>query len=208
MRQDVVYIKAEQSVTVTQKKVFLQDVLTVFCVDSQLQKNIGNLVLYTCKGKRNEKYVFTILKVIDIITKEHPGLKIINVGENDFIVEYKMSEHPKKAWEYAKTALAAILIFIGSAFTIMTFNTDVAVADVFDMGYRLVTGHEKAGGSILEAAYSVGLVIGMLAFYNHFSSRKRHDDPTPIQIEMRTYEEEMNKAVISDASREGKTIDS
>jgi len=32
-------------------------------------------------------------------------------------------------------------------------------------------------------------------------------DPTPLQVEMRIYEEEVNKALIKEASREGNTID-
>ena len=32
------------------------------------------------------------------------------------------------------------------------------------------------------------------------------EDPTPIHIEMRNYEEEMNKAIVADASREGSEI--
>lgn len=32
-------------------------------------------------------------------------------------------------------------------------------------------------------------------------------DPTPIHVEMRSYEKQVNEAIIEDASREGKTID-
>ena len=99
-----------------------------------------------------------------------------------------------------------LVVFFGSAFTIMTFNEDVSVMEVFASIYERIMGTEKAGGSILELMYCVGLGIGILGFYNHFSRAKLHDDPTPIHIEMCNYEEEMNKAIIKDASREGKTI--
>jgi len=52
------------------------------------------------------------------------------------------------------------------------------------------------------------LPVGILVFYNHFRRRKIKDDPTPIQVEMHTYEEQVNKTLIAAASREGKTIDS
>ena len=32
-------------------------------------------------------------------------------------------------------------------------------------------------------------------------------DPTPIEVEMRVYETEVNKALIETADREGKTVD-
>ena len=88
----------------------------------------------------------------------------------------------------------------------MTFNTDVSVGEVFDNLYYLVMGTKKNTGSVLEIAYSVGILLGIFGFYNHFKGQKLHDDPTPIHIEMRNYEEEMNKAIIKDADREGKTI--
>ena len=47
----------------------------------------------------------------------------------------------------------------------------------------------------------------MLLFFNHFSVKKLEKDLTPIQIEMRSYEETMNEAFIQDATREGKTKD-
>ena len=44
-------------------------------------------------------------------------------------------------------------------------------------------------------------------FFNHYTKRGLREDPTPVQVEMRIYEEDVNKALIKNASREGKTID-
>ena len=98
--------------------------------------------------------------------------------------------------------------FYGSSFYHYDIYEDVSVADVFDKVYRLVLGQEKQGGSIIEICYAIGLPVGILVFYNHFRRRKIKDDPTPIQVEMHTYEEQVNKTLIAAASREGKTIDS
>ena len=49
--------------------------------------------------------------------------------------------------------------------------------------------------------------LHLLVFYNHFFRKILQDDPTPIQVEMRKYEEELNSAMIQDSAREGKTID-
>lgn len=89
----------------------------------------------------------------------------------------------------------------------MTFNTDVSVPDVFDLAYRLVLGKEQEGAGIVEIGYSIGLAVGIIVFYNHFYRKILKDDPTPIQVEMRKYEEELNSAMIQDSAREGKTID-
>lgn len=206
MKSDIVYIKAPQSVQVVNKKIYLQDVVEIYAADTQREKDIGNIILHTVKGDKNEKLIFSIMKLVQLIQKEFPSIQIESVGEPDFIVEYKMPLPPKKGVEYGKLVLLTLIIFIGAAFTIMTFNTDVSVGEVFDNIYYLVTGDKKSSGTIMEIAYSVGILVGILGFYNHFKGRKLHDDPTPVHIEMRNYEEEMNKAIIKDADREGKTI--
>lgn len=206
MKSDVVYLKLEQNSQVVNRKILLQDVGEIFAADTDLGKEIGNLVLYTVKGDKNQKLIFSAMKVIEMIQKQRPGLLVENIGETDFVVEYKIPTTPKKGWEYLKTVILFLIVFFGSAFTIMTFNTDVSVGDVFSEFYEMVMGEKQTSGSIMEIAYSIGIAVGILGFYNHFSRQKVHDDPTPIHIEMRNYEEEMNKAVIKDASREGKII--
>jgi stage V sporulation protein AA len=68
-------------------------------------------------------------------------------------------------------------------------------------------GNEKNGGSILEISYAIGLPLGIILFFNHFSKIKLGNDPTPMQVQMRLYEEDLDKTLIENASREGKTID-
>lgn len=206
MREGVIYIKASQSTQVVNRKILMDDVLEIYSVHGDVVKEIGDLVLYTLKGDKNQKVIFSVMKIIETIQKSFPGYIIESVGEPDFVVEYQMPIAPKKGAEYAKLVLLSFIIFIGAAFTIMTFNTDVSVSDVFDNFYQLVTGSKKHSGTIMETAYCLGIFLGVMGFYNHFKGSKIHDDPTPIHMEMRNYEEEKNKAIINDADREGKTI--
>lgn len=206
MNETTVYIKVPQSAQVCNRKILIGDVLEVYSTNVELAKKTRNIILYTVKGNRNEKVVFSITKVMGCIQKELGNIPIEPIGEMDFIVEYNMPQKPKAGLEYAKLALLSMIIFIGGAFTIMTFNTDVSVGEVFENLYELVTGRKKEGGSVIECAYSIGILVGVLGFYNHFRGDKLHNDPTPIHIEMRNYEEEMNKAIIKEAEREGKML--
>ena len=67
--------------------------------------------------------------------------------------------------------------------------------------YRLIMGAEPQGITVLEISYSVGLSLGILVFFNHFASWKITVDPTPIEVEMRLYEENLDKALIQNAGR-------
>lgn len=207
MKDSTLYIKAEKDTIVTNKKVYLEDLITMYSTDQSLVKELGQKVVMVIDQEKKQKYVFSVLKIIDLIAKDHPGLTIENLGETDFILEYAPPGKKHVTWEWVKTILVCVTVFVGASFTIMTFNEDVSVAEVFGKIYKLVTGAEEQGGSILEIAYAVGLPIGIIVFYNHFSRVKIDSDPTPLQVQLRMYESDVNDTVVENASREGKVRD-
>lgn len=200
------YIKIEQKNVVTNTKVFIKDIAKLYCKNSSISKKVGDLVLTSISNKENQKIMFSIMFVIDMISKQFPEVEIINMGESDFIVEYLVPKKHSLFFEYIKAAIVALIAFFGSGFTIMSFNSDVDVAHLFDKINKLLLG-TKNGHNVIEIAYSIGIGLGIILFFNHFSRKKLQKDLTPIQIEMRTYEQDMNTAFIKDAEREGKTKD-
>ena len=205
--KDILYVKANQNTAVKECTIKLKDVATLYCVKKDVVKALNQEILYTIDNTVGKTTAFSILKLYEVIHHIYPDITIENLGEEDFLVEYCPQQKPKLWWEYTKVVFASLILFFGAAFTIMTFDEDVAVKKVFNKVFRLIMGYSKSGGSVLEVCYAIGLPIGVMIFYNHFRSRKMKDDPTPIQVEMRTYEEQMNKAMIKDASREGENID-
>jgi stage V sporulation protein AA len=147
--------------------------------------------------------VFSILAIIELIHAEYPHLTVSNEGEKDFIVKYLPNRNPSKISEIIKTTLLCIIIFFGSSFTIMAFNNDVSVTDVFAKLYLQVTGQKSSGVTELEICYSIGLALGILIFFNHVGRKKITPDPTPIQVEMRKYEKDTDTAFIENAERKG-----
>lgn len=89
----------------------------------------------------------------------------------------------------------------------MTFNNDANVRDVFQELYYLVTGKEASGMTILELTYSIGLALGILVFFNHFAKWKLTTDPTPLEVEMRLYEDNISKTLIQNDGRKEQGID-
>ncbi len=207
MNGEIIYIKAEQCMTVSNKKVFLEDVVKIYGVNKNLVKELSKLIFMTMKDKDKDITV-SILKVMETIHAYAHGIEIVNIGETDFIIEYRIPDSKKKSIEYIKTGIVVITAFFGAAFSIMTFNTDVSVQDLFQKIYMLVLGTTGEGSKVIEISYSIGLTVGILLFYDHFTKKHHRDDPTPIEIQMRTYETDKTKSKIKTASREGKTIDS
>ena len=106
-----------------------------------------------------------------------------------------------------KTVLICLITFFGSAFTIMAFNNDVQVHNVFSQIYTFFSGKESSGFTVLEFSYSIGLGGGILIFYNHFGKKKLSRDPTPLEIEMRLYENDIKTTFIDGVKRNNKHID-
>ena len=60
---------------------------------------------------------------------------------------------------------------------------------------------------VLERSYAFGLMAGILIFFNHIGKRRLTKDPTPIEVSMRNYEDDVNKTLSETWDREGKTIE-
>lgn len=154
-----------------------------------------------------KRCVVSILKIIELIEEACPGVTVESLGEAEVLIErIKVDTH--KGWQQAlKAFFIAIISFCGTAFTIMAYHNDIGIADVFTRIHEIVMGSEPAGVSALEVAYSVGLSLGIIVFFNHVGGRRLTKDPTPIEVEMRKYETDVNNALVDTAEREGKTID-
>ena len=55
-------------------------------------------------------------------------------------------------------------------------------------------GGEERGSPSWSAPTDIGLVMGILIFFNHFGKKRFSQDPTPIEVQMRTYEGEIQSA--------------
>lgn len=213
VKNETLYLKIDQNTIVTDRHVTLSDIAKMECADPAIVRQLKQKKIYTftdainVRKQRNEMRVFSILKIIELIHEEYPNLDISNEGEKDFIIEY--IPNPKKPkWRNAvMTTLLSIVIFFGASFTIMAFNNDVSVGDVFGKFYEQVMGVPSSGVTELEICYSIGLAIGITVFFNHVGKKKITPDPTPMQVEIRKYEKDIDTTFIENAERKGHSYD-
>lgn len=149
----------------------------------------------------------SILKVIECINREYPNLEVVNLGEADIIIIYEEAHAAGKLVHIIKVALVVLITFIGAAFSIMAFNNDVNTTKLFDQIYELLVGRPSDGFTILEFTYCIGLIIGILVFFNHFGKKRFSLDPTPMEIEMRLYEKDIQTTLVETYSRKEQELD-
>ena len=205
--KSTLYIKGEQSVKVAMRTVQLSDLVKMECVNPHILAKLKTEKILHFSEKGRQRCVVSVLKIIECIHREYPNLEIQNLGATDIIVLYEDEKAPNPIWQWCKVICVSLICFVGAAFAIMTFNNDSGTSQLFVQMYELFTGRKHEGFSVLELTYSIGLTVGILVFFNHFGRRRRVSDPTPIEVEMRLYENDIETALIANQSRKGKEID-
>ena len=207
MSSKVLYLKAEQNAEVMQAQVCVKDIASVYCSDSSITSKVKALKIYQFQEEKRKRQVISILRVIELIEKECPAVTVESVGENATLIELVNVSRHKTMAQTVRLIFVMLISFFGTGFTIMAFHNDISINRLFSRVYEQVMGYTPQGYTILEITYSLGLAVGIIIFFNHIGGRRLTKDPTPIEVEMRVYETDVNKALIETADREGKTID-
>lgn len=202
MTNDTLYLKIEQNVQVHDAHVTLGDIAQLSCSSKDIENRLRTLKIKDAtKGGKPGRHAMSVMELIAEIQKDYPNLEVNNIGEADFLITYENPKQPGEAWSLIKTVCVCFLAFFGAAFTIMTFNNDVDIPKLFGQLFFQFTGQQSDGFTILELSYSIGVGLGILLYFNHFAGRKLTADPTPMEVEMRLYEDEINKTLIEASSR-------
>ena len=184
MTNKTLYLKLNEISEVHEKSVYLKDVAQLYCDDKPTLNRCQALKIKTIHQEKDKRYVENVLEVIEKIHEMDVSIQVTNLGETDFIIDYQKSKSPKYLWQWTKTWFVCIVCFFGAAFAIMTFNNDASVGDVFKEVYKIVMGRESDGFTILELSYSIGLMLGIVLFFNHFSVWKLSTDPPPLEVDV------------------------
>ena len=201
MEQITLYIKLEKNVEIQADAIFLKDLGTLYCKDDTIVNKCKNLKICQLSQGKNARKVISVMKIVQILDNAFPGIHVENIGETDVVVERIQREQMPMWKEVAKIIFVSAITFFGTAFTIMAFHTDIGIIELFNGIHEMITGTESNGHSILEFSYSIGLCIGIIVFFNHIGGKRITKDPTPIEVEMRIYEDEPNQTLIDYADR-------
>ena len=187
-----------------------QEVLTIgdvaeIVTAAEIINSVKNLPLINLETIEKKNYLISITDIVKAIQKKYPSYTIYNLGETDTLVQYapqKSKDNPYFKW--AKVCFVALVLLFGSSTAIMSFHTDGQIPKIFERYYSIFYGEEKTNPAIINIPYSIGLGVGIIVFYNHFMGKKITDDPTPIEVEMEKYDNDVTTTV-SDMIRQNKS---
>lgn len=195
------YMQIEKNVKVTGEKILLGKIARLSCSDKTvLARNQARTVAVLPKGKYG-RYAMSAIDLVKAVEKEEENVEVNHLGEPEFVISYEKPGGKNTAVLLLKTILVSLITFFGTAFSIMTFNTDVDIHTLFGNLYEMFTGQVSGGFSILEITYSIGIGLGVVLFFNHFGRLKITDDPTPLEVQMHLYGVDVDDTMLEKEKR-------
>src|SRR5699024_4424060 len=192
--KNIIYVKIKKNIQVSdQKLIKVKDV--ILPVDQEkIPLALGDIPLYKISEKDQENLVIDYFLIVRILSKYFPELHFKLIGEPYSIIKIKKKRNRKS---FLLTSLIWILLFIGTAMTIMNFHYDVSMQEVQQKLYFLMTGKEEEFLLFIQIPYSLGLGLGMLLFFNHWFKKKFTDEPSPLDVELHNYQKDIDDYIIN-----------
>lgn len=203
----VLYVDMKQSAEIDGQAATVKDVCKLYCENEKVVNKLNTIKLFDDKYKGRKAYVVSILKIVKEATTLYPGIDVTNLGPAECVVNFKDGKKAPKILEVVKVIAISLIVFFGAGFSIMSFNNDVGINDMFKQVCYFVTGNENTGRLLIECCYAIGIGAGLLIFYNHFGKKNITKDPTPMEVEMRKYEQDINQTVIDANNRNDGKLD-
>lgn len=203
MMGDAIYIQTEKHVNVHTEVLFLKDLAQVAGGTKVIRAKLQMMPVVHLQRKQYGRYKLDVVDLIQKIQDAEPRMTITHVGEPEIVVQYISPLPENVIWSWMKTVFVCLVAFFGTMFSIMTFHTDVDIQGLFEKIYQSFFAEQTSGFTILEVSYSVGIGLGVILFFNHFGKWKIRQDPTPLEVEMCAYEEQIDNAVLDIETEKG-----
>ena len=203
----IVYLMADTHIQNDRDQLRVGDICEIYCQNKEVQAWIETLPVKGLQEDESGRVILSMLELIECVLhaagQHAPDLHLQceNLGAGQVIIERKIPAAERWWLTEIKVGFASLIIFAGSAFTIMTYDQDVDVTGVFARIYQMVLGQVPEQPGVLEAAYAIGVAAGILLFFNPFTASKKRKEPSPIEIEMEKYESDIQDTIVKMSGR-------
>lgn len=196
----IVYIELKKSAKIYGNTVKMTDVAELYCEEKMIEAKAKAIKLLS-DTEPGKYYIIKVMHLIKIIeskfNEKWQAVEVNSIGETKCLVEIgdnkKMpdSQGFYKFKEFIKCSVVCLLLFFGAGFSIMAFDNDISLEELFDDITNYFAGGDEMAKEILAFSYAIGIFIGIIVFYNHFNHKKFSKDPTPIEVQMKLYEDDV-----------------
>lgn len=161
-------------------------------------------IKFDFKESVKDSHLISMLSIIALIKDKYPNLLITVLGEPEVLVNFGALNKRRDKYKLLRLFIVTFLLFVGSITAIMNFHADVDMRSAHKTLYHLLTGIETDSPLLLQIPYSLGIGAGMSVFFNHFFRKRINNEPSPLEVEMYLYQQNMD-SYIKDHSTDNKT---
>ncbi|MGF2616931.1 stage V sporulation protein AA [Rossellomorea vietnamensis] len=194
-----VYIRLRHRLQVRpESSILLENTAQIIAPEHYLQ-SIRKIVLHKVTKEDKNIIILDLMRVISQIKTTLPDVDVQTIGPSQTIVEVV---YKRKKVSPAMFAAVWLLLFIGAAMAIMNFHEDVSMREVHQRLYLMMTGQEDPHPLLFQVPYSFGLGLGMILFFNHLFRKRINEEPSPLEVEMFNYQQDLDQYVIMHENKE------
>jgi len=196
---DPLYLRLRKRLAVKPQSVItLGDICQLFW-DGKREEAISRIPIYRVKPEDGNLVIIDIMQVIERLRFAYPEVELEVQGASQIIVEVL---NPRKKATPVLVTLVWVLLFIGAGLAIMNFHTDVSMPEVHRRIFYLITGEKNQHPLWLQIPYSIGIGLGMILFFNHIFQKKINEEPSPLEVELFMYQQNLDQYYIEHENKE------
>ncbi|SFE92377.1 stage V sporulation protein AA [Paenibacillus algorifonticola] len=199
MQRQPLYLRLRKRIGIRpEKEVTLGQAARLLGESEEQERRLGQLVLYRHSKPDGNRVVIDLLQIVSRLRELEPGLSIEAYGDPQVLV--MIADKPPKP-RIPLLIFSWLLLFFGAGLAIMNFHTDVSMKEVHIRIVELITGEHNEHPLWFQIPYSFGIGLGMVLFFNHLFRKRFNEEPNPLEVELFTYQENVNAYVIADEMR-------
>ena len=197
--EKTVYIRLRHRVFIQPNdKIFLKDIAQIIA-EEDLHNQISDRVLYQADAKDRNIIIIDVMHVMEEIKKFDSMIDVQIIGPSQTIIEVV---YKKRKISPILFLIIWFLLFFGSMLTIMNFHEDVSMQDAHQRLYKIITGKSVDKPLMFQIPYSFGLGLGMILFFNHVFKKRLNEEPSPLEVEMFNYQQDLDRYVVMHENKE------
>lgn len=189
-----VFLRSKGKVSLEKYKPILLKDLAEISAEKDLKDKLENLI-YPIDVKDQKIILVSVISIINFIKENIPNIDLVVIGETDVLLNINDTNASIDKYKIIRVVVVCFLLFIGAITAIINFHSDVDMKQAHSTIYKIITGEENDRPLLLQIPYSLGIGAGMIVFFNHFFKRKIDNEPTPLEMEIYSYQQSVDEYV-------------
>lgn len=189
------YIRLRKKMKIGQGQEIALGQVAQLIADPEYERELREMRIFRPSDSDGNLVLIDMMIIVGKVKERFPFMSVEHFGEPHVLVEIAGS---RRRPSFVLLFFTWLLLFIGSGLAIMNFHADVDMAEAHRRIYELITGEKVRHPYLLQIPYSFGVGAGMILFFNHLFKKKFNEEPSPLDVEIFTYEESVHRYVITE----------